>query len=60
MPNRSDKRDALTLSGYLSGIEFEFVDGVNGSLMSERAYPAVYYESKQYKKNLCLIEVELE
>jgi len=46
MPNRSDKRDALTLSAYLSGIEFEFVDGVNGSLMSERSYPVVCLDFK--------------
>ena len=41
MPSRTDKRDALALSAYLSGIEIEFIDGVNGSLVPERAYPAV-------------------
>ncbi|KAF2838870.1 glycosyltransferase family 25 protein [Patellaria atrata CBS 101060] len=39
MPNRSDKRDALTLSAYLTGLDVEFIDGVNGSLVSEKAYP---------------------
>lgn len=41
MPNRSDKRDALSLSAYLTGLDIEFIDGVNGSLVSERAYPLV-------------------
>ena len=41
MPHRSDKRDALTLSAYLTGLEIEFVDGPNGSDVSEKAYPPV-------------------
>ncbi|KAE8446618.1 hypothetical protein EG329_011811 [Mollisiaceae sp. DMI_Dod_QoI] len=39
MPSRSDKRDGIALSAYLSGLEVEFVDGVDPSLMSEKAYP---------------------
>ncbi|KAH8591350.1 hypothetical protein B0O99DRAFT_690711 [Bisporella sp. PMI_857] len=39
MPTRRDKRDALTLSAYFSGLELEFVDGVNGSEVSTKEYP---------------------
>lgn len=41
MPSRTDKRDALTISAYFSGLDIEFVDGVNGSLVSPKAYPVV-------------------
>lgn len=43
MPNRRDKRDALTVSAYMSGLELEFVDGVNGTQMSKKEYPDVIY-----------------
>jgi hypothetical protein len=41
MPNRSDKRDALVLSAYLSGLELEFIDGVDPATIPEKAYPQV-------------------
>jgi hypothetical protein len=41
MPSRTDKRDALTLAAYLTGIEIEFIDGPNGSLISAKAAPPV-------------------
>lgn len=41
MPGRTDKRDALSISAYLTGLDIEFIDGVNGSTMPERAYPPV-------------------
>ena len=43
MPNRSDKRDAIALSAYLSGLEVEFIDGVDATLMPEKAYPQVLF-----------------
>lgn len=42
MPNRSDKRDALALSAYLSGLEIEFIDGVDPTSISPKAYPQVW------------------
>ena len=45
MASRSDKRDALAISAYLTGLDVEFIDGVNGSLIHERAYPKVRYET---------------
>ena len=41
LPNRRDKRDAVTLSAYISGLEIEFVDGVNGSEVSTKEWPEV-------------------
>ncbi|KAG0645670.1 Collagen beta(1-O)galactosyltransferase 1 [Hyphodiscus hymeniophilus] len=39
MANRSDKRDAIALSAYLSGLQVEFIDGVDPSTIPEKAYP---------------------
>jgi hypothetical protein len=41
MPQRRDKRDMIALSAYLSGLEIEFVDGVNGTLISKQERPDV-------------------
>jgi hypothetical protein len=45
MPNRSDKRDAIALSAYVSGLQVEFIDGVDPASMSPKAYPAVNFLS---------------
>lgn len=39
MRTRSDERDQIMLSAYISGLEIEFVDGVNGTLMSKGERP---------------------
>lgn len=41
MPGRSDKRDMMALTAHLSGIQFEFVDGVNGANVPVVARPDV-------------------
>lgn len=41
LPDRRDKRDAVALSAYLTGLEIEFVDGVTGSQISNRSRPDV-------------------
>ena len=46
MPNRRDKRDTLTLSAYLTGIDVEFVDGVNVTYFSRKEYPNVRYTAQ--------------
>ena len=43
MPNRTDKRDAISLSAYVSGLDIEFIDGVDPAAMSPKAYPAVKF-----------------
>jgi hypothetical protein len=50
MPNRSDKRDALALSAYLSGLELEFIDGVDPATIPEKAYPQVRSSQKMHKE----------
>ncbi|KAI1277497.1 hypothetical protein F5Y07DRAFT_363145 [Xylaria sp. FL0933] len=39
LPSRTDRRDGMSLSTALSDIEFEFVDGVDGSTIPDKALP---------------------
>jgi GR25 family glycosyltransferase involved in LPS biosynthesis len=39
MPDRTDKRDMMALSASLSGIKFEFEDGIDASKVSSKAIP---------------------
>ncbi|ORX96857.1 hypothetical protein BCR34DRAFT_578395 [Clohesyomyces aquaticus] len=39
MPHRTDKRDYLALMAHMSGLDIEFIDGVNGSMMHPHALP---------------------
>ncbi|ORX96858.1 hypothetical protein BCR34DRAFT_628747 [Clohesyomyces aquaticus] len=39
MPERSDKRDGISLAASVSGIKFDFIDGVDGSKVPEKAIP---------------------
>lgn len=39
MPDRSDKRDALILSAYMTGLDIEFIDGMPGESVSPKAVP---------------------
>lgn len=39
LPERSDKRDALTLTAALTGFHVEFVDGVKGETIPDKAVP---------------------
>ncbi|KAF2179429.1 glycosyltransferase family 25 protein [Zopfia rhizophila CBS 207.26] len=39
MPDRSDKRDAFSLAASLSGMQFEWMDGVDGAKVSNKALP---------------------
>jgi len=41
MPQRTDKRDALSLAAGVTGFQFEFVDGVDGDTITELAIPVV-------------------
>ena len=39
MPSRTDKRDALVLGAFYSGLDLEFVDAVIGADIRSKAYP---------------------
>jgi hypothetical protein len=40
LPTRTDRRDGMVLSAALSDIELEFVDGVIGNEVLDKAIPA--------------------
>ncbi|KAK7753268.1 hypothetical protein SLS62_004787 [Diatrype stigma] len=40
LPSRTDRRDAITLSAALSGIEVEFIDGLQGQDVPDKAIPS--------------------
>ncbi|KAI0098278.1 glycosyltransferase family 25 protein [Nemania sp. FL0031] len=40
LPERTDKRDALALTSALTGFHVEFVDGVKGESISDKAVPS--------------------
>ena len=41
MPVRTDKRDAVSISAAMTDFRFEWVNGVDGSLVSPKAIPEV-------------------
>lgn len=40
LPSRSDRRDMMALAGSLTGVEFDWVDGVSGDDVPEKVLPA--------------------
>ncbi|CAI6341076.1 unnamed protein product [Periconia digitata] len=42
MPHRTDKRDYLALMGYVSNLQIDFIDGVNGSEMHPKSHPSFW------------------
>jgi hypothetical protein len=48
LPERTDKRDALTLQSSLSGIALTIMDGVDSSKLHVKALPHVYLSSNAY------------
>lgn len=39
LPSRSDRRDGMVLGAGLTGIKIEFIDGISGSDIAEKAIP---------------------
>lgn len=39
LPERTDKRDAMTLTSSLTGFSLEFIDGVKGEAVPDKAIP---------------------
>ncbi|ESZ94095.1 glycosyltransferase family 25 protein [Sclerotinia borealis F-4128] len=52
LPERSDKRDALTLTSSLTGFKIEWVDGVKGETVTDKAVPYGADRAKLWESNL--------
>ncbi|KAI1740075.1 hypothetical protein F4680DRAFT_419612 [Xylaria scruposa] len=46
LPSRTDRRDAMSLAAALSNIDFEFIDGVDGSTIPNNALPQTPAEGR--------------
>lgn len=52
LPERSDKRDALALSSSLTGFKIDWVDGVRGESVVDKALPFGVDRVKLWESNL--------
>ncbi|KAI1340649.1 glycosyltransferase family 25 protein [Xylariaceae sp. FL0016] len=52
LPERTDKRDALTLLSAVTGFDIEWVDGVKGESVSDKAIPWRTDRKKLWESNL--------
>ncbi|KAI6084734.1 glycosyltransferase family 25 protein [Hypoxylon rubiginosum] len=52
LPERSDKRDALTLMSALTGFKLSWIDGVLGKTMSDKALPLGWNRETMQDSNL--------
>lgn len=52
LPERSDKRDAISLSSALTGFDIEWVDGVRGEAIPDKAVPFGIDRKKLMETNL--------
>ncbi|KAF3763615.1 family 25 glycosyltransferase [Cryphonectria parasitica EP155] len=52
LPERTDKRDAMTLSSSLTGFDVEWVDGVRGDSIPDKAVPFGVNRKKLMETNL--------
>jgi hypothetical protein len=59
LPERTDKRDSISVAASVSGFTLEFVDGVKGDNVSPKAMPKVLICSL-IRMKLELIKTELE
>ncbi|KAK7755699.1 hypothetical protein SLS62_002310 [Diatrype stigma] len=48
LPERSDKRDAMTLTSALTGFHIDFVDGVRGETIPDKAVPFGVTDRKKF------------
>ena len=39
LPTRTDRRDAMTLAGALTGLDLDWIDGVAGDQIDDKAFP---------------------
>ena len=52
LPERSDKRDALALTSSLTGFKTDWVDGVRGQTILDKALPFGVDRLKLWESNL--------
>jgi hypothetical protein len=52
LPERSDKRDALTLASSLTGFQLDWIDGVRGETIPDKAVPFGVDRKKLMETNL--------
>lgn len=52
LPERTDKRDAITLASSLTGFDIEWIDGVRGESISNKAVPFGVDRKKLMETNL--------
>lgn len=52
LPERTDKRDAISLSAALTGFDIEWVDGVRGEAIPDKAVPFGVDRKKLMETNL--------
>lgn len=52
LPERTDKRDAISLSSALTGFDIEWVDGVRGETIPDKAVPYGIDRNKLMETNL--------
>ncbi|RYP15339.1 hypothetical protein DL765_005773 [Monosporascus sp. GIB2] len=52
LPERNDKRDAMALTSALAGFHVEWVDGINGEQISDKAVSFGVYRERLWNTNL--------
>ena len=52
MPERSDKRDALSLASSLTNLTFDYIDGIIGKDIPNKALPILQEERKMPNNTL--------
>jgi hypothetical protein len=52
LPERSDKRDALALTSSLTGFKIDWIDGVRGQTIPDKALPFGVDRLKLWETNL--------
>ena len=52
MPERSDKRDAMTLAASLTGFNVDYVDGIRGDTIPNKSLPIGQEDRKMTNQRL--------
>lgn len=51
LPSRSDRRDTMALAGALTGVKFDWIDGVSGDDVPDTVLPADSLDKRLSKGN---------
>ena len=52
LPERTDKRDAIALTSGLTGFKIEWIDGIRGESISDKALPFGVDRKQLWERNL--------